>query len=527
MEKKKRRTSTGIRPLGNGEFRARKGVGPRGQQKQLYFRGTMNECRAWWAEMTRRIEGGLPLFAPIDGLSWPTKHADAESEGDRHIHSGTTLYQLAEDYRKHPDLYVSRARSTKTEIDYAFRVFLDWCDRNGIRSIDEMQARGEDFYAWMVGAFGEKEYAIVNVMKRVKKLFKFALAKRRRDPSYCSLQFNPLEDCNPPQPTRGEVRFLTKESEHPKLREFMRVPEMEPYGTEEYWRGVWELLYYTGMRPGELCHLRWRKVHLADGYILIDRTAKSEAERLGEEAFSPKVRKRSSSFNRIELHPKAVQWLEYFKALQSRGRFCVGVKAGTFAAPPLEEEVVDAILAYIAEVDRAVPASELYDALVAREVIEPYTQAAPARYLAIRLARTDVGGELARRGLERKYGFPRHFPEGDAEIMHPSGEKQVTVPIFREPGPYVIGGAKPMREHTVYDYYCRLIERTMAAYPELDLSDTSPKVFRASIGSHMLQLREDLVRVSRFLRHSSVKVTEAHYASLLRSDIRAAVSIVP
>lgn len=85
---------------------------------------------------------------------------------------------------------------------------------------------------------------------------------------------------------------------------------------------------------------------------------------------------------------------------------------------------------------------------------------------------------------------------------------------------FVIDGDAPVNKSMFYGHYKRtIIPLVHTSHPELNISDTNVHSFRKTCGSHMLQKGVPIAYVSKYLGHSSIAVTEKHYARLFMDNL--------
>ena len=66
--------------------------------------------------------------------------------------------------------------------------------------------------------------------------------------------------------------------------------------------------------------------------------------------------------------------------------------------------------------------------------------------------------------------------------------------------------------------YNQLYRRLMKYYEAAEIENAAVHTLRKTCGANLIQNGVDIYRVSKWLGHSSVSVTEKHYVDLLKSD---------
>lgn len=86
---------------------------------------------------------------------------------------------------------------------------------------------------------------------------------------------------------------------------------------------------------------------------------------------------------------------------------------------------------------------------------------------------------------------------------------------------YIEGRSIPFEQN--YEYMFKKIAKY---YKAADIQDANIHVLRKTFGSTLCQKKLDIYTISKLMGHSSVRVTESHYAELLDKDLREGVKLL-
>lgn len=100
------------------------------------------------------------------------------------------------------------------------------------------------------------------------------------------------------------------------------------------------------------------------------------------------------------------------------------------------------------------------------------------------------------------------------------GKRSKTLPILPELEPFITPGNIPIKIYNIQRPIRRI--RKSSGVPRLTF-----KILRHSLASHLVMNGVDLFTVSKILGHSSIKVTEKHYAHLSQGHIRESLARLP